>query len=485
MSSTTDKSGIISADLVIIGAGCSGLALARELSERHWSGSIVLIEKRMNYSNDRTWCFWADQSNPWSQLASHHWYDWRLSASHQTYHHHTDEVAYYHLNSDDYYQACLKQLRSNKNLSLELGQEIYSITQQDDQQFLMKVDKGDYQAPTVIDTRPSLIQSAWLYQCFYGVELKTDWYLKYPPDHILYRLGQALEQLYAEEAKNNIVGLMHDLDVDHEFNATVFQYLLPFQKNHWLIERTWFAPKKLSRNILQQRWQDYICRKISSISNSDQQQVYRALASHWSEIILRDEYGCLPMGIREESNGFQSQTYIKGGIAGNLLRPSTGYGFLAIQQWASQAAQHIMFSNLSRNTFDINKRSLGKRLTEFLDSIFLQVIRQRPELAPTIFSRIMKSTTAVEFSRFMSNQPQLQDWLTVIRSAPKQPFILGLLKVLRIRLTQALSYFIKRIFNRDVMPSSNKKPSSFFYRLNRRSHINNSAPKIPTGDDRL
>ncbi len=47
------------ADIIIIGAGCAGLSLAWQLTQRGLSGrNVVLLEPRTEYGRDRTWCFW-------------------------------------------------------------------------------------------------------------------------------------------------------------------------------------------------------------------------------------------------------------------------------------------------------------------------------------------------------------------------------------------------------------------------------------------
>ena len=125
-------------DLLIIGAGCSGLALARELSERQWFGSITLLDQRTTYSNDRTWCFWENSCSPWSRLATNHWYQWSMSASNVTHIHKATEVAYCRLQASDYYQACFKLLQNNPNLVLDLGRQIYNIDHRHDHGYLIR-----------------------------------------------------------------------------------------------------------------------------------------------------------------------------------------------------------------------------------------------------------------------------------------------------------------------------------------------------------
>ena len=50
-------------DLLVIGAGCAGLSLARELTRQSGATTklrVALLEPRETFSNDRTWCFGND-----------------------------------------------------------------------------------------------------------------------------------------------------------------------------------------------------------------------------------------------------------------------------------------------------------------------------------------------------------------------------------------------------------------------------------------
>ena len=43
-------------DVIIIGAGLSGLTLANEIITRT-SKSVLILEKKKKFSNDKNWCF--------------------------------------------------------------------------------------------------------------------------------------------------------------------------------------------------------------------------------------------------------------------------------------------------------------------------------------------------------------------------------------------------------------------------------------------
>ena len=64
----------IDLDLLIIGAGCAGLSLGVQLAKmKERAPKVLLLEQRTVYENDRTWCFWGQQENVYSDLVNHQW----------------------------------------------------------------------------------------------------------------------------------------------------------------------------------------------------------------------------------------------------------------------------------------------------------------------------------------------------------------------------------------------------------------------------
>jgi lycopene beta-cyclase len=116
-----------------------------------------------------------------------------------------------------------------------------------------------------------------------------------------------------------------------------------------------------------------------------------------------------------------AKNYVNAGIGGGALRASSGYGFLRIQRWAKQAADAM----IQRNSL------VGQPATPpvlaFMDRIFLQVIKQNPELGPIIFERLLARVAPIRFLRFMDDQPSIIDLVSIIISLPKTPFLKGLI----------------------------------------------------------
>jgi len=57
-------------DLAILGGGCAGLSLARELAANQVKRSVIVIEPRQAYEDDRSWCFWAADQHQFQDWVS-------------------------------------------------------------------------------------------------------------------------------------------------------------------------------------------------------------------------------------------------------------------------------------------------------------------------------------------------------------------------------------------------------------------------------
>ena len=52
-------------DVIIIGAGLSGLTLAKEISTKT-NYKILILEKKREFKFDKNWCFWNRPKNPFT-----------------------------------------------------------------------------------------------------------------------------------------------------------------------------------------------------------------------------------------------------------------------------------------------------------------------------------------------------------------------------------------------------------------------------------
>jgi lycopene beta-cyclase len=370
-------------DLAILGGGCAGLSLARELAKHDVKQSVVIIEPRTAYQDDRSWCFWAPAEHTFSDWVSFAWSQWSFGQHNQLkqFKSHND-YRYQYIRSGDFYQKSQAIIQNCSTINLTLGQAVKTVDVHNGG-WRVTTDSATYIAQQVVDTRPpppSLIHQSTLIQSFLGVEIL---------------LGQPAD-IDATQ-----VELMTDMRLlNGEF---CFTYLLPLSARHLLVEVTVFARTRPTQADLQIELDKLLHER------------------GWAQAqIVRTEYGNLPMGLPHETPTSSPQP-MRAGMAGGALRPSSGYGFLRIQRWAERCAKQYADNST------LLPQTVSGVLMQQMDQIFLQVLQKNPALAPMLFDNLLSQTAPDRFIRFMNDQASLLDCLHIVANMPKMPFIKALL----------------------------------------------------------
>ena len=117
-------------------------------------------------------------------------------------------------------------------------------------------------------------------------------------------------------------------------------------------------------------------------------------------------------------NYIQKLNEIYIGSAGGMTRLSTGYTFLNIQEQSKYIRENI------ENISNTKKYEIAKKY-QFLDEIFLRVIKKHPEkMADIFFKMFMGSPKTV--IKFLSNKSNFFEDLSIILRMPKLTFIKAL-----------------------------------------------------------
>ena len=98
-----------------------------------------------------------------------------------------------------------------------------------------------------------------------------------------------------------------------------------------------------------------------------------------------------------------------------MTRLSTGYTFLNIQEHSKYIRMNI------ENIQNTKKYEIGKKY-EFLDKIFLRVLKKHPEKMPDIFCNIFNTSHSTAI-KFLSNKSNILEDLSIISKMPKWIFI--------------------------------------------------------------
>lgn len=205
------------------------------------------------------------------------------------------------------------------------------------------------------------------------------------------------------ETKNNFFDdeIINLMDFDCEQRGSVhFFYTLPYSKNKALVETTWLS----KNNDVSQK--DYTEQVKDYIENHLNLKNYK---------ITYKEEGAIPLFYPSYE---REKNKINIGTAGGMTRLSTGYTFLNIQEQSKYIRENI--ENISKTKkFEISKKY------QFLDGIFLRVLRENPEMMPNIFFKMFKSSSKTVI-KFLSNKSNFLEDLSIILKMPKWTFIKAL-----------------------------------------------------------
>jgi len=216
---------------------------------------------------------------------------------------------------------------------------------------------------------------------------------------------QHFQGIEIETSKNifddEILNLM-DFNCDQR-NDVHFFYTLPFSKNRALIETTWLSDLK------DQSLMDYDLQLENYIKNNLGIQNYK---------INFTERGAIPLFYPSVE---KDNRLINIGSAGGMTRLSTGYTFLNIQEHSKYLSKNI------ENITNKKKYHLGKKY-EFLDKIFLKVLKNNPEKMPDIFYKMFQNSASTVI-RFLSNKSNIFEDLKIINKMPKIIFLKSLINL--------------------------------------------------------
>ncbi|MBC8135439.1 MAG: hypothetical protein H8F28_06070, partial [Fibrella sp.] len=111
---------------IILGAGCAGLSLCWYLLEAGVRDPILILDRKTDFGNDRTWCFWDTEPTPFTHLATHRWDTWavRWSDGGSDIRASSPATPYVRLRGADFYAAVLARIGAHTNVTVRLGVSI-------------------------------------------------------------------------------------------------------------------------------------------------------------------------------------------------------------------------------------------------------------------------------------------------------------------------------------------------------------------------
>ena len=346
-------------DYIIIGGGCAGLSLAYELDINK------KLEKKTLAIIEIREKYKRDKTWSFWKVFNHNFEDcviksWNSFTINSRYGSHEMKNKKYP------YQTIDSGLFYKKVINrLKKNQNI---------QFLKDTDHLNTKNSFVFNSITSnQVYDSGLWQHFKGIEIET-------PKNIF---------------DDKIFNLM-DFDCDQRNNVHFF-YTLPFTKNKALVETTWLS--KMNDETLN----DYDLQLENYIKETLKIKNYT---------IKYEEEGAIPLFYPIKKI---EQNKLNIGSAGCMTRLSTGYTFLNIQEHSKYISKNIEMIK------EAKIYHIGKKY-EFLDKIFLNVLKRHPDKMPKIFFDMFKGSSEAVI-KFLSNKSNFFEDSKVIFKMPKILFI--------------------------------------------------------------
>lgn len=379
---------------IFTGSGLSALMTVYEmvLSRKFEDKTILLIDENAKKTNDRTWCFWDENTPPFGHpsgrgeifpnIISKKWTTALFADKNITRELILEPYQYKMVKGLDFYTLAFDELSKHSNIHF-VNQKVIDF-QELGNHCVVKTDAESYTCNQIFNSifNPEIFKKQtkypFLHQHFIG------WFIK-----------------SKEAVFNPDCATFMDFSVEQKGN-TRFMYVLPTSENVALIEYTLFSKDLLLMAEYETEIKNYI--EKLGITNYE---------------LLEKEQGNIPM----TSYKFwkhNSRNIINIGSAGGWTKASTGYTF---KNTTKKSKSLVQFLQTETDLRKFHKRSKFW----FYDLLFLDVLNRRNDLGSEVFSALFrKGNTSVIF-KFLDEETSLWEDLQVIWKCPKGLFVRALI----------------------------------------------------------
>jgi lycopene beta-cyclase len=397
-------------DLAIIGAGGAGMCLLHALFrtgylEHH---SILIIEPESKTTNDRTWCFWAQEEErvvqEFQSLCSNVWHHAHVEGIQKP----LAPYSYYHMRSHDLYAFVRSEVEQLSNVAWYVGYA--DIIKESHGHVAISINTKNrtntdtdalFRAGIVFDSRitPSLsmtqkasppheMHNPMLWQSFYGVRLR----------------GFALSH---DEAR------LMDFSVEQN-GFTQFMYVLPTSNDEALIELTRFGTEILTEDYARPLVMEWIKQhKAISTDIADIEIVEIEQAHLLMSVMFNQPKPIYPLGA----------TIIPIGTAAGAMKSTTGYAFKTMVSHSFALAEAL---TTDKHRDGQLPTPYHKQRFHFYDVLLIHILTKRAYEGRRIFQQLFRRVPIAHVFRFLDEKSSLLQDIPLLFSLPIIPFLRAL-----------------------------------------------------------
>ncbi len=388
-------------DFLFAGGGLAGLSLACQIETAFPSRFQMLVaDKERKNSNDRTWCFWEKEDNPYQDVVLRQWDHLKVEGPGWQRILDIHPYQYKMIRSRDLYDYIHRKLEGKPNIRFVYG-DISDLKDLADGAQL-KIDGVPYRSRWLFNSaiRPTvpLNHPRSLLQHFKGYFLTSD-----------------------RDVFDPGIPVFMDFRVE-QGNDVRFVYVIPFNKRRALAEYTVFSPTIWSEDAYDNQLRHYL------------ENILKIGPYHIEE----EEFGVIPM--TDYPFPFRTGKHIlHTGTAGGLTKASTGYTFVNVMRMNQRVVEAIRLEN---------QPVPASRRWHFryglYDSILLDVLCKHRYSGQDIFRLMFNKTAPEKIMAFLGEESRFPDELRMFATFPQLPFIRGFLNVVNARMTRSVHSVFSR-----------------------------------------
>ncbi len=369
-------------DFIIAGGGAAGLSLAYYLSKSSLADKkVLIIDKDRKNKNDRTWGFWHNHETAFDQIVSYRFSKLDFYSGFFQKQIPLDEYHYSIIQGIDFYNFIKDHLKNHPNFEFKFA-PVKQLTSKSDSAEVV-TDQGTFTAnwvfSSIFDEKEILKAAAsnlYLRQHFKGWVIESE-----------------------KPVFNPVSFTMFDFRTPQEGMMRFF-YIIPHSPTRALVEYTLFSEHLLEKA----RYDLAIKAYIQNVLNLEK---YK---------IIDEEFGVIPM-TDYRFPATRGERILNIGSLGGNSKPSSGYTFMRIQKHVQQIVEA-----LESNKNPVVSGNSPPRY-RFYDSVLLNILKNRGDLAEKLFSYMFKNNTIRQLFNFLDEQGGLPNDLKIITSLPPGPFI--------------------------------------------------------------